>query len=218
MAARRLRRLTEGHFGDRLAAIEVADRLEDAELLLGSLPDLILLDLDLAGKDGFSLMRAASLPPVIVVSARVERALLAFEKGPIDFVPKPVSQDRLAAAFERFDRLPRDPATEALTLRDGAILRRIALCDIIRLSGADDYVEVVLISGRKLLVTARLAMIAEELPDGFERVHRSHVLNLAHITDLVPRRGAALARSRGGLETPVSRSVAARIRHRLCPS
>ncbi len=65
----------------------------------------------------------------------------------------------------------------------------VAIADIVAITGTDDYAEVRLIDGRRLLHAARLEHLADELPDGFMRVHRSAIANLAHARAL-EREGA----------------------------
>src|ERR1700755_1566460 len=114
-AARRLERMTADHFGPKLKAVASADTIPRARAALGTARfDLILLDLDLNGADGFEILKdAADGVRVIVVSARIDRAIDAFDNAVVDFVPKPVAPDRLARAFERAAEAP---SAKGLTL------------------------------------------------------------------------------------------------------
>ncbi|MDX1643027.1 MAG: response regulator, partial [Thermoanaerobaculia bacterium] len=92
IVARRLRRLVEAILGERLQAIRVAATLrEGLEHVRNRTIDLLFLDLDLGGKDGFRVLTEAVTGPfhTIVVSARTEEAIRAFELGVTDFVAKP---------------------------------------------------------------------------------------------------------------------------------
>lgn len=68
-----------------------------------------------------------------------------------------------------------------LTVASSRGVQRIPLKDIVSIVGADDYVELRLTEGRKLLHAARLDRLEAELPAGFLRVHRSVIANLAHV-------------------------------------
>ena len=212
-AARRLERMVRDRIGARLEDIAVAATVEAARArLASSRVDLLLLDLNLNGEDGFSLLNSASRPPTIVVSANSGRAIDAFDHAVIDFVAKPVSAERLGVALDRALDHTRPRATGALAVRSAGRIDLAAFADIVALSGADDYVEVILADGRRFLHDTRLAELEHRLPAGFLRVHRSHIVNAAHVhgirTLLGRRRLLELA---GGAEIPVSRSHAAAV-------
>ena len=66
--------------------------------------DLVLLDLNLNGKDGFALLKdavAASFH-TIVITANKDQASLAFDYGILDFISKPISENRFKLAIDRF--------------------------------------------------------------------------------------------------------------------
>jgi two-component system response regulator LytT len=212
-AARRLERLVRDRLGARIADLSIAPTLEAARSLLASSRiDLLLLDLNLNGADGFSLLKAAHRPRTIVVSANSSRAIDAFDHAVIDFVAKPVSADRLAIALDRAinragDGSPVRPGPVSLAVRSAGRIDLAAFADIVSLSGADDYVEVVLADGRRFLHDTSLQELERRLPPGFVRVHRSHIANAAHVRGVrtAPGRRRVLELT-GGAEIPVSRS------------
>jgi two-component system, LytTR family, response regulator LytT len=208
-AARRLERMVADHLGARRPCIELAATVEAArEQLAAQAFDLLLLDLDLNGADGFTLIGwGATRPRIVVVSARADRAIDAFDHAVADFVTKPVSAARLAKALDRAlapGLSMRGPAS--LVVRSAGRIDLASFGDIVALSGADDYVEVVLADGRRFLHDTRLQELEQRLPPGFIRVHRSHIANTAHIRSVRTLPGArrALLLS-GGTEIPVSR-------------
>ena len=82
-------------------AVDADEALEKVEALR---PDLLLLDIKMAGKDGFDVVEALEgpfVPQVIFVTAFDNFAIKAFEIGAADYVLKPVELDRLTAALER---------------------------------------------------------------------------------------------------------------------
>ena len=95
-------------------------------------------------------------------------------------------------ADELEDRLlhARRSATDPIVfLKDGVRTHRVAAADIVSIQAADDYCEVMLAGGRILLVTTTLARLHASLPETFVRVHKSHVVNTAHIATVLPRTG-----------------------------
>jgi two-component system response regulator LytT len=218
-AARRLERLLRDRLGERVTHIAIAFTVETARAALAaSRIDLLLLDLNLNGADGFSLLDTAVRPRTIVVSANSSRAIDAFDHAVIDFVAKPVSAERLSLAIDRaLDRTTvRAPGQASLAVRSAGRIDLAPFADIVALSGADDYVEVILADGRRFLHDTRLNDLERRLPPGFVRVHRSHIANTAHlraIRTLANRR--RMLELAGGAQIPVSRSRLARIEQLL---
>lgn len=209
-AARRLERLVRERLDGKLTTLAIAVTVEAArEALAASRIDLLLLDLNLNGADGFSLLDMLARPPTIVVSANVSRAIDAFDHAVIDFVTKPVSRERLAAALDRALQHSSTSAAGNVTLavRSSGRIDLAAFSDIVSLSGADDYVEVVLVDGRRFLHDARLRDLEKRLPPGFIRVHRSHIANTAHLRAIrsLPG-GRRVLDLEGGASVPASRS------------
>jgi two-component system response regulator LytT len=209
-AARRLQRLAATHLGARLGEALHVETVEQARTALAAARfDLVLLDLDLNGADGFAVLRGAPNSEhmmVIVVSARTDRAIDAFDNAVIDFVSKPVSEERLARALDRaLEAKPRARGT-SLVVRSAGRIQLAPLALVASLSGADDYVEVALIDGRRLLHDVGLDDLEKRLPSSFLRVHRSHIVNLAHAQSIrkLPG-GRQTIELAGALEIPVSR-------------
>lgn len=104
LMAQRLERFCREILGDQLESIRVANLFSEASARLQEAPiDLLLLDLNLHGRDGMQLLQAsvAGSFHTIIVSANTEQALRAFEFGVMDFVPKPFSKERVAQAQSR---------------------------------------------------------------------------------------------------------------------
>jgi two-component system response regulator LytT len=206
-AARRLQRLVTAELGadtevDRAADIETA-----RHLLAQHEFAIILLDLDLAGRDGFEIVRSVrdSGAAIVVVSAHSERAIDAFDHAVVDFVTKPVSEQRLVRALQRALEPPRASGPQLLVRTAGRI-ELVATGAIIRLSGADDYVEISLAGGQQLLHDARLDELERMLPRDFIRVHRCHIVNTAHLVRVCAlASGQRVVESSDGAQVPLSR-------------
>lgn len=219
-AHRRLRRLILATPGYEKAAIDVAETLRDAQMRLeGAEWDVLLLDLELSGRDGFELVgRFPSSSPtqIIVVSAYPQRAIEAFAHSVVDFVRKPVSATRLAQALSRIRREPiRDDAASLIVRRRGSV-ELVRLSEVLCASGADDYVELQLRDGRRALHDATLDELEVQLATGFARTHRSHLINVHHVVRLLES-GAdgRLVELTGGLTVPVSRRRLAAVVERI---
>ena len=104
LIAQRIARFCRAILGQTLESLQIAGMFEEASAHLMEHPtDVLLLDLNLGGRDGMELLKAsvAGSFHTIIVSANTENALRAFECGVLDFVPKPFTQERLAQALRR---------------------------------------------------------------------------------------------------------------------
>lgn len=102
-----------------------------------------------------------------------------------------------------------------ISLRDGSAVYRVPEDEIVRITAADDFCEVTLTNQRPKLVPGPLKALAASLPEGFMRVHKSHIVNLQHVTAINPRPGGGqqLALSDGS-STPIGRSYRSLVRDR----
>jgi DNA-binding LytR/AlgR family response regulator len=207
--ARRLERMVRGIVSE--ATIDVAASYDAALALTRAPIDLLFLDLNLHGRDGFALLEeaAAAKFQTVVVSAHHDQALRAFEYGVTDFVAKPWTEERLRRAIERVRGDDRS-AAKTLIIRKGRELRRIAVEDILFVRGADDYSELHLANGEVHLHEKSLTALETLLPGSFVRVHRSYIANFARVTGM---RHDAVALN--GLPVPVGRVYRAGLRGRL---
>jgi two-component system, LytTR family, response regulator LytT len=204
VVARRLERMVSAIVHD--ATISVASTVGAAlELLRVRSIDLLFLDLNLQGKDGFRVLSEAAAAPwqTIVVSAHHEQALRAFEYGVTDFVAKPWSEERLRAAIERANAREPQQRARMLVVRRGRELRTIAVADVVFVRGADDYAEIHA-GGEVQLHEKSLSALEALLPPSFVRVHRSYIANTARVRGLRTAPRMALVMDDGAM-VPVGR-------------
>jgi two-component system LytT family response regulator len=179
--------------GDGLTAIAVAN---------SERPDLIFLDIVMPGATGLQVLeRLAYNPKVIFTTAHDQYAVTAFELGALDYVLKPFGRDRLERVLTRVRSissvdpqpvLDRARATlqaaprllSTIFVRDGTRILPLAVADIERVQGADDYVTIVT-AAKSYLVSVRLSDLEDRLGAGnFLRIHRSHLINLESVTSI----------------------------------
>jgi DNA-binding LytR/AlgR family response regulator len=86
---------------------------------------------------------------------------------------------------------------------------------IVRISGADDYSEILLVDGRRLLCDQRLNELESALPNQFARVHRSHVVNWDQVSSVDTTQAHPTLVHPSGAKTPVSRRRLNLVRERL---
>jgi DNA-binding LytR/AlgR family response regulator len=190
LVAQRLERQVREVLGVELQGLRVATTLDAAEAQLEKADDtVLLLDLNLAHDDGFSLLRRALALPwsTIVVSGSTERALEAFELGVVDFVAKPFTVERLAVAFERVRQRRSGERTRHLAVAYAGHVELVPLDDVVAIHGDDDYSSVELTNGQRRLHKRTLNELESLLPRQFMRVHRSHIANLKQVRKMEGR-------------------------------
>jgi len=193
-ARRDLRTQLEAH--PHVGVVGEAALFEEARALLERAEyDIVFLDIQLLGnRSGFDLVPfVRDGARVVFVTAHDDFALRAFEVNALDYLLKPVRAARLAEALAR---LPTGGATtpfpESFALRPDDIVhvktgpgiaRFVRVADIVLVSSADNYSELSLAGGERLLVRRTLSTWENTLPaPHFFRVHRQHVVNLAFVT------------------------------------
>lgn len=208
-AQRRLVRLVRTHPRYTDAEVLCADDVEVARRVLATHDvQLVLLDLDLHGADGFRVLASGSAAgvQVVVVSAHTQRAIDAFEQGVVDFVPKPVSEARLHVALGRVPAVADGARPAELLVRTRAGLERVRVSDIVCIQADDDYVQLALRGGRRLLHDEPMARLAQRLPAEFVRVHRSFIVRRDAVRRVADGPGGArVLHLHDGTQVPVSR-------------
>lgn len=190
LAVRALRRLLAPH-----ADIEIvgeADSVASAMERIGRLrPDLILLDIELNGGDGFDLLAAMDAPPrVIFVTAYAEYAVEAFAVEAVDYLLKPVAPARLDAALDRVRRLSTvAPKVEAVVeLRSPGRVVRCVPADILAVQAEGDFSRVHVADQPPLMILRNVGQFETDLPSPpFLRLGRSIIVNCDRIRSIDTR-------------------------------
>lgn len=179
--------------GDGIEALAALDRLQ---------PRVFFLDIQMPGLSGLEVaQRLNGRAHVVFITAFDRYAIAAFEQGALDYVLKPISQDRMQLSVDRLrSRLSEPPAelhriaellrdmapAEAkylkwLTVPHGADLRVVAVTEISYLRADNKYTTVVT-AGGTFLLTSSLRQIKEKLdPHVFWQIHRGIVVNVGAI-------------------------------------
>lgn len=182
----------------------------EALATIGEVPvDLMFLDVRMPRFGGLDLLRGLDAPPLtIIVSAHREHAFDGYELDVIDYLLKPVSAERFAAALDKARRriaeqgqdAPGEP--EYLALRVDGATRRLRLDRISGFQAQGNFVMVWSDEGN-CLATTTLQKLLEALPDkDFVQVHRSFVVRRDRIFE---QRRASLSLD-NGIKVPIGRS------------
>ncbi len=208
MARRRLKRFLSAAPDVEIVA-ECSTGAAAIDALRACAADAVFLDVQMPEMNGFDILRAVDpnrLPLIVFVTAYDEFALQAFETHAIDYLLKPFGEDRVAYALERvrtflagkpdrtahqdrmseFLRTTREPPPSCLLVkRDGRVLV-LRPRDIDWIEAVGDYVRVH-VGTESHLTRSTLADMQKRLAvEGFVRVHRSRLVNLAHVREFRP--------------------------------
>ena len=209
MVAKRLARFFDQCTDDK-TTIHRFSNLDDAEEHLSNRDtDLLFLDLNLHGKDGFSLIHQQLAAPyhTVVVSANTDRALEAFELGVLDFIGKPFTQERISKAMERFSLHQFKGQCQRLSYRKNNVLCFLQVDDIQFIQAAGHYSEITTKDNQTILHDKHLDRLMQILPQGFMRVHRSYALPLDEVKHIEQHSGAKyIAHLHSGASVPVGRT------------
>ena len=172
-------------------------------------PDLVFLDVEMPGLNGMEVVLEVgpdAMPPVIFVTAYDQYAVSAFEANALDYLLKPFSDARFAAALARarravdsdglagrlrqllqatIERVDED-APLRFTVRTGDVLS-VYKAEEIDWVEADEYYAKLHIGGRVHMVRQTMHALEEQLPTAqFARIHRSTIVNLDRVVALEP--------------------------------
>jgi two-component system LytT family response regulator len=183
---------------------EAADGEEAARMIESLGPDLVFLDVQMPGLDGFGALDSLDVPPphVIFVTAHDEYAVRAFDVRALDYIVKPVDPARLREALRRFKGSAESRAPEHLSSLL-AYLRAARGADRLLVKAGQrsifvkiadiDWIEsqrnsVVLHVGRSSYTYYETTSGVEAKldPDQFLRIHRSAIVNIDRIKELQP--------------------------------
>ena len=210
--ARRLQRQLEQLLAGRPLQIKWFDELDDAQSYLSEQSiDLLMLDLNLHGLDGFDLLRQASAESfyTIIVSAYAEQAIKAFEFGVLDFVAKPFNIERLRQAIDRYLSVEQraNYSARKIAVKKAGGLQVIDVDEIACIRADGHYTQLVTGEGAEHLHDKAIDKIEKVLPANFVRIHRSHIVDMARVRELrVASGGSYQVILACGTELPVSRS------------
>lgn len=189
-----------GEAEDGPSAVEAIERLR---------PDLVFLDVQMPELDGFGVIEAVGperMPCPVFVTAYARHALKAFDVNAVDYILKPFDAERFRKALGKAKaRLgePKDPSTERLEhlledvrqpgeyperilVKIGAGQQLVKVADIRWIEAEDNHIRLHLASGTHMIRHTLREFLKRLDPGMFRQIHRSTIVNMAHIRELQP--------------------------------
>ena len=174
----------------RVGAVLTTDSAAEAlRVLQEEQVDAVFMDIAMPGLTGLELARVLSQfknpPPVVFVTAHDEHAVDAFELNAVDYVLKPVGDERLSEAVRRIvesrGAVPAAEQDDQIAVELGGVTRFVSRGDVYYAEAQGDYARLHTLTGNHL-VRVPLTALEEEWRDaGFVRIHRSLLVALPHI-------------------------------------
>jgi DNA-binding LytR/AlgR family response regulator len=207
---------------ERVGSVRTCASASDALRVLGESEgevDAVFLDIAMPGLNGLELAsvlgRFQEPPAVVFVSAHMEHAVAAFELRAVDYLLKPVREQRLREAVRRIGEVGSAGADdETLPVELGGVTRFVQRSEVQYAEAQGDYVRLHTAAGSHLVRLPLSALEARWSEAGFVRIHRSLLVALAHVDELRVDGGRCSVLV-GGTELQVSRRHTPALRDRL---
>lgn len=180
-----------------------AENADDAKHLIETqMPDLLFLDIHMPEKSGFDLLESLDhVPAVLFITAYDQYAVQAFEVNALDYLMKPIREERFAKAIEKI----RDAVNQKSSLNNGSTKDRkifikdgekrffIQLGDIYLIESLENYTRL-FFQGKKALQRRSLRQWEEMLDENiFFRINRTEIINMEYIQEVKQITGGRLA-------------------------
>lgn len=215
--------------------IEVIDEAGNAEAGIEKIsslqPDLIFLDIQMPGKTGFDMLaELETTPKIIFTTAYDEYAIKAFEVNALDYLLKPIDNERLEDAIKKLNLAGADEnaATNYQTnnemlyennhvfVRDGEKCWFVKLGDIRLFESVGNYAKVFFQSNKPLILKSLNALEGRLDPKVFFRANRKHIVNLRMVEKIEPYfNNGLLLELKGGEKIEVSRRQAVKFKEMM---
>ncbi len=234
LARKRLRKLLQKYQPELEIVAEAQNGEEAVEKISALRPDVIFLDVQMPGCDGFEVIRRLQTKPFIVfATAYNEYALKAFDENSIDYLLKPIGQKRLDKAVEKIRRLFENsklrfneniermlsqlvsPSLQRMKVKIGEKILLLDLSDVVYFEAKDKYT-FLHTSDREYMIDETITELEVKLDKSdFIRIHRAVIVNVNFIREFVKwfaGRYKAKLKDKRETELIVSRRYADQIR------
>jgi len=205
---------------------EAANADEAIELIEQKKPDILFLDIQMPGKTGFELLESLdSVPRVIFTTAYDEYALKAFEYNALDYLLKPIHQERLRECIlkltseikkERNIQEAKLGLDDRVFVKDGEKCWFVKLSDVRLFESDGNYIKVYFDNNRPMIHKSLNALDKKLDERAFFRASRKHIINLSWVEGIESWfNGGLLVRLKGGDKIEVSRRQASKFKDRM---
>jgi DNA-binding LytR/AlgR family response regulator len=220
---------------EQFSEIEIIDTAENGieavEKINKLKPDLIFLDIQMPGMNGFEVLQNLTFMPIVIfTTAFDEYALKAFETNSIDYLLKPIEEERLAKSIGKLKKFStgeskksdfdsgiasllselknRQEKLTRIHIKIGDEVLFVNTSDIFFFKADNKYTTICTFDD-EYIINDTLASLEEKLPENFVRIHRGFIINMDHLNKLKKWFGGkymAVMKDKKKTEIPVSRN------------
>lgn len=206
--------------------IEIIDEAENADDGIKKInelqPDLIFLDINMPGKTGFEMLQEIEhVPAVIFATAYDQYAIKAFEANALDYLLKPIREERLSKAIVKViaelkttaDNKQVASADRKVFIKDGEKCYFVNMADIFLVESVGNYARLYF-ENQSPLLHKSLNQLEEKMPGNvFFRVNRQQIININYIKDIAAFfKGGLLIELKSGNKVEVSNRQAVKFK------
>lgn len=221
LARQELQFLLKNH--KQVEVIGEAENTDDAKAMIEELkPDLVFLDIQMPDKDGFQLLEMLDeVPQIIFTTAYSEYAIKAFDYNALDYLKKPITDDRLTLALQRVienlekKEAPKDVLNEnsQVFVKDGEKCWFVTLKDVRLFEIWDNYTRIYFEEHKPMIPKTLQYMESRLDPKVFFRANRQQIINMKWIDKIEPWfSGTIRLYLKDGTEVEVSRRQTSRFK------
>jgi len=239
LARERIRTLLSEDAGFEIAG-EAGDGVAAAQAIASLNPDLVFLDVQMPGADGFEVIETVGpdkMPFVVFVTAYDRYALKAFDVHALDYLLKPFDRDRFKQALARAnqqlekngngeierrlaaivnDLRPPKAKTDRFVVKSGGRIFFVRTSEIDWIEAAGNYVKLHVGNDSHLIRETMNAVEGKLSPDMFVRIHRCHIVNIEQVRELQPWfNGEYVVFLKNGTRLTLSRGYRERLQDRV---
>lgn len=186
-----LRKMIELYCDDIVIAGEAGSAVEALKQINLQAPDIVFLDIEMAGGTGFDLLELVPDKSfeTVFITAYGDYALKAIKSQPVDYLLKPIDPDELISAIEKcrqkIQKEIKPPEKIKLATEKQIVL--LEPNEIIYIQADGRYSRVYLLNGKSYYLTKNIGEFEDELHSFsvFFRIHRSYLINLSHIMEVI---------------------------------
>ncbi len=228
-ARENLRMMVEDFCEDVQIVGVASSAVQARQLIEENNPDLVFLDIMMPGEDGFMFLQSLEDRKfqVVFTTAFRDYALRAIKESAVDYLEKPIDIDDLQKAIlkareihdqKKTNKIPESRLTKILenialtnTVEKTVIPTKDGLAvvkntDIIHLEAFENYTTLYLVGGKKYVSSKSIKAFEDRLdPNMFFRIHKSHIINIAHHLKELNRSEGNIAVLSDGTQVPVAR-------------
>lgn len=214
-----LSKLINQYFNTKLVVLDAVESIEKGIEAINKLhPELIFLDIEMKGSNGFQLFKYFDnvFFDIIFTTAHKDYAIEAIKHAAIDYLLKPINFIDLNEAIKRLERKQTATTNQqrinallenlntdssrfnkiAIPTHSGYELEKIG--NILYCEGMDNYAKIVTVQGKEIVITRTLKYLEETLPNNvFIRIHKSTLVNLNYVVSYSRVDGYSVTLSNG---------------------